>query len=117
MTQTQPIDLDLVDQIVNLIPNDKWDLVRQTVVEKIVDNMPSEILQKLTGSCDDFDQAEERLSNFYADETHEVIIDFINIIGLETSIQILDNLNLISNVSSTAPTEVPAMQGGQTQNN
>jgi len=81
------------------------------------DKKRQNVLQKLTGSCDDFDQAEERLNNFYEDETHEVIIDFINIIGLETSIQILDNLNLISNVLSPDPTEMPAMQGGQTQNN
>jgi hypothetical protein len=52
------IDLDLVDQTIALIPDQAWTQVRQVIVTSLVDNMPGSVIERLTGSYDAFDQAE-----------------------------------------------------------
>jgi hypothetical protein len=56
------IDLDLVDKTIALIPENAWIQVRQAIVTALVDNMPGFALEKLTGTYDDFDRAEEILN-------------------------------------------------------
>jgi len=117
MTQAELIDLDLVDKVVAHIPTDKWDQVRQAVVERIIDNMPGTIIQKITGSYDDFDKAEQTLNNFYANETNELIVDAFRIIGLEETIYLLDSLQLTEDVPASHPAPVPELQGEGAENN
>lgn len=117
MTQAELIDLDLVDKVVAHIPTDKWDEVRRAVVERIIDNMPGTIIQKITGSYDDFDQAEQTLNNFYANETNELIVDAFRIIGVEETIYLLDSLQLTEDVPASDPASVSELQGEGAEDN
>ena len=95
-SQNEPIDLDLVDNVVKLIPEVTWPAVIQAVVANIVDNMPSEVVYKLTGEYDYFDKAEEIVLNYYnaPDRTKDLIIDSFKILGVENTIYLLDSLQL-----------------------
>lgn len=41
----ESVDLDLVNKTIDLIPKQGWFLVRQTIIEAFVDNMPGAIMQ------------------------------------------------------------------------
>ena len=71
------IDLDLVDKTIALIPENAWIQVRQAIVTALVDNMPGFALEKLTGTYDDFDRAEEILYDYYQlpDLKQDLIVD------------------------------------------
>ena len=97
--QSQPnlVDLDLVDKVVELIPPITWDSVITGIITQIVDGMPSDILQKLTGSFDDFDRAEQILHDYYRSEdkdNKELIIDAFKMLGAENTLYFLDSLQL-----------------------
>ena len=64
MTSSTPIDLDLIDQIVDHIPDWAWGPVCETLVPAIVDCMTSDVLERLTGQYDNFDRAEEILFDY-----------------------------------------------------
>lgn len=93
---TETIDLDLVNQIMAYIPQWTWPLVKDALIEKIVDSMPWEVLQKLTGDPDNFDRAEEILHDHYVmpDSGFELLLDSIQILGLEYVVAVLDAMEL-----------------------
>jgi hypothetical protein len=95
MTQDY-VDLDLVAKTIDLIPDHCWEQVKQSIVTCLVDNMPGSIIQKLTGSYTDFDNAEAILFNYYElpDCKEELITDAFKIIGLVNSLELLNSLNL-----------------------
>lgn len=96
-SQGNLIDLDLVDKVVELIPPITWDNVITGIVAQLVDNMSSDVLQRLTGSFDDFDKAEHILHCYYTDDTREnkeLIIDAFKILGAENTLYFLDSLQL-----------------------
>ena len=117
------IDLDLVDKTVALIPPNAWKHVRQVIVTALVDNMPGSVVERLTGSYDAFDQAEEFLFDYYQlpEKQDELIIDAFKIMGAINVLELLDSAQLDQfikdGIPSTDPTQVSAMQGGQTQDN
>jgi len=123
MTKTELIDLDLVDKTVALIPPNAWEHARQVIVTALVDNMPGSVVERLTGSYDAFDQAEEFLFDYYQlpEKQDELIIDAFKIMGAINALELLDSAQLDQfikdGIPSTDPTQVPAMQGGQTQDN
>lgn len=90
------VDLDLVDQTIALIPEHCWTQVRQAIVTSLVDNMPGSVVQKLTGSYDDFDRAEEILYNYYEVPKcqQELIVDAFKIMGAVNCLELLSSLNL-----------------------
>ena len=93
------IDLDLVDAIVNAIPPHTWPEVKSTIVANFVDAMSGDVLQRLTGSRDGFELAEEILENYYVvtddpDMQHELITDAIKILGTEPLTYLLDSMQL-----------------------
>jgi len=97
--ESQPnlVDLDLVDKVMELIPPITWDSVLTGIITQIVDNMPSDILEKLTGSFDDFDKAEQILHDYYTSDTREnkeLIIDAFKMLGVEHTLYFLDSLQL-----------------------
>lgn len=96
MTETQSIDLDLVDKTIALIPEQAWTHVRQVIVTALVDNMPGSVIERLTGSYDDFDQAEQCLFAFYQlpDKQHELIIDAFKIMGAINCLELLNSAEL-----------------------
>lgn len=91
-----PIDLNLVEQVIERIPEWTWQSVKDAIVTNIVDEMPSAVLEQLTGSPDDFDKAEEILNDYYAipDLKKELIVDAFKIIGDENTLYLLDSLQL-----------------------
>ena len=90
------IDLDLVDKTVALIPPNAWEQVRQVIVTTLVDNMPGSVVERLTGSYDAFDQAEECLFNYYQlpEKQDELIIDAFKIMGAINCLELLNSLDL-----------------------
>ena len=119
MTQTQLVDLDLVDQTTALIPTQAWSHVRQLIVTALVDNMSGSVLERLTGSYDGFEQAEQRLFDYYQlpDKQDELIIDAFKIMGAVNTLELLDSAQLQqfnTNVSTSNPSSVSTMQGEQT---
>ena len=95
-SHSQPIDLNLVEEVCNRIPDSTWTAVRDAIVGNIVDNMPSDVLLKLTGKPDDFDRAEEIVMDYYRipDRQQELIIDSFKILGPENTLYLLDSLQL-----------------------
>jgi hypothetical protein len=90
------VDLELVDQTIALIPEQAWTQVRQAIVTALVDNMPGAVVERLTGSYDDFDRAEEILYDYYQlpELQHELIVDAFKIMGAVNCIELLHSLNL-----------------------
>lgn len=96
MTQTELIDLDLVDKTVALIPPNAWEHARQVIVTALVDNMPGSVVERLTGSYDAFDQAEEFLFDYYQlpEKQDELIIDAFKIMGAINVLELLNSAQL-----------------------
>lgn len=96
ITPSTPIDLKLAEEVIERIPAHTWSDVCNTIITNIVDEMPSAILEHLTGSKDDFVCAEEILRNYYVmpDLKQELIIDAFKILGEENTLYILDALKL-----------------------
>lgn len=101
------IDLDLVDKTIALIPEQAWTQVRQAIVTSLVDNMPGAVVEKLTGSYTDFDQAENVLYDYYELPKcqQELIEDAFKIMGAVNCLELLNSLNLSKEdgVSETDP--------------
>lgn len=96
MTDSTPIDLNLIDQIVEHIPDWTWDAVCHALVPAIVDNMPGSVIERLTGQYDNFDRAEEILFDHYKplDKKHSLIVDCFKLVTPHVTVDILDNLHL-----------------------
>jgi hypothetical protein len=96
MTQTNSIDLDLVDQVIALVPDQAWTHLRQVIVTTLVDNMPGSVLQRLTGTYDDFDQAEKILLDYYKIPSmqKELIVDLFKIMGSVDALEFLNSVQL-----------------------
>lgn len=96
ISPSTPIDLNLVDQVVERIPEHTWEVVRKSIVETLVDMMPSDILERLTGKLDDFDRAEEILFDYYElpERKRDLICDAFKIMGEEDTLYRLDSLEL-----------------------
>lgn len=94
--KSQPIDIDLTQAVIQRIPTWTWTNVCDRIVEMLVDNMPSDVLLKLTGSSDDFDKAEAILKAFYQNggNQEELINDAFHIFGTEEVLYALDALQL-----------------------
>ena len=99
MNNTTPddcIDLDLVDKVIALIPDNTWNVVVPGLVDALIDAMPSDVLIKLTGDINGFDRAEEILMSYYnePDQTQSIIADTFRILGDETTLYLLEAMHL-----------------------
>lgn len=92
----QPIDEELVSQVVDRIPEWTWEFVYQALVTNIVDQMSSTVLERLTGDPQDTDRADEILGDYYRvfGTREELIADAFHIIGEEATLFLLDSLQL-----------------------
>jgi hypothetical protein len=90
------INLDLIDQVVDRIPEWTWHVVKDRLVTDLVDAMPTTVLERLTGSATDDDRAQEILDDYYAspDRNKDLIVDAFKIIGQEQTLYSLDSLQL-----------------------
>jgi hypothetical protein len=95
MTNSNMIDLNLVQQVVDRIPNHTWVDVRTAIITNVVDHMPDEVLERLTNDPHGYEEADEILSAYYTDERNfNLIEDAFNILGEETTLYLLDGLQL-----------------------
>jgi hypothetical protein len=86
---------DITQLIADVIPDEAWDKVRRAIVERIVDDMPSDIMLKLTNSVDDFDYAELFLNTHYKEVSNlQLIVDAFSLIGPEQTTDLLDSLDI-----------------------
>jgi hypothetical protein len=90
------INLDLIDQVVDRIPEWTWHVVKDRLVTDLVDAMPTAVLERLTGSATDDDRAQEILDDYYApsNRNKDLIVDSFRIIGEEQTLYSLDALQL-----------------------
>jgi len=88
---------DLIKQTVSLIPEHTWPVVADQLSARIVDTMPSEILEQLTGNPTGFEEAEKSLLNFYLqskEKREDLISDSFGFVGAEPILYYLDGLDL-----------------------
>lgn len=90
------INLDLVDDVVDRIPEWTWSVVKDRLVTDLVDSMPTTVLERLTGDPGGDDRAQEILDDYYAplDRNKDLIVDAFKIIGEEQTLYSLDSLQL-----------------------
>ena len=90
------IDLDLIDQVIDRIPEWTWSVVKNRLVTDLVDSMPTTVLERLTGNPTGDDRAQEILDDYYApsDRNKDLIVDSFRIIGEEQTLYSLDSLQL-----------------------
>jgi hypothetical protein len=89
---------DVTQLIVDCIPDSEWDRVCNAIVERIVDNMPAEVLFRLTNNVENFDLAEIILNSYYKEAPNiELIVDAFKFIGAEQTANLLDSLNIQQN--------------------
>lgn len=95
-TPNPEINLDLVNQICNNIPEWTWPVVKEQLVDALVDAMPTQILEQLTGDPTGDERALEILDDYYrSDETNkDLIIDAFQILGEDQTAYLLDALQL-----------------------
>jgi hypothetical protein len=96
-TSPEFIDLNLVDQIMEVIPPLTWPTVLDGVINQIIDAMPSDVLLRLTGDPIGFEEAERILFSYYAEperEKKDLILDAFRCIGEEQLCYFLDSLDL-----------------------
>ena len=90
------INLDLIDEVVDRIPEWTWSVVKDRLVTDLVDAMPTTVLERLTGNPGGDDRAQEILDDYYAssDRNKDLIVDSFRIIGEEQTLYSLDSLQL-----------------------
>ena len=90
------INLDLIDEVVDRIPEWTWSVVKNRLVTDLVDSMPTTILERLTGDPGGDDRAQEILDDYYAslNRNKDLIVDSFNILGEEQTLYSLDSLQL-----------------------
>ena len=90
------INLDLIDEVVDRIPEWTWSVVKDRLVTDLVDSMPTTVLERLTGDPGGDDRAQEILDDYYAspNRNKDLIVDSFRIIGEEQTLYSLDSLQL-----------------------
>ena len=88
---------ELIEQTVSLIPEHTWPVVADQLSARIVDTMPSEILEQLTGNPTGIEEAEKSLLNFYLqskEKREDLIADSFGFVGAESTLYFLEALEL-----------------------
>jgi len=94
--QLNEVNPELVDEIVNRIPEHTWDAVKTLLINHILDYMPSDILAELTGNRNGYEEAEVILYSYYTDpESNWLLIkDVIQLFGDESILTLLEGMQL-----------------------
>jgi len=90
------IALALVDEVVARIPEWAWPVVKDRLVNELLDAMPTFVIERLTGSPTNDDRAQEILDNYYkpAERNRNIIVDSFEILGEEQTLEFLEALQL-----------------------
>lgn len=95
-TQNKPIDLNLVDLVCEHIPAWTWPQVKEQLVDAIVTEMPTHVIEKLTGDPVNDEGALNVLDEYYKpdERNKDLIVDAFKILGEEQTAYLLDSLQL-----------------------
>jgi hypothetical protein len=90
------INLNLVHLVCDNIPDWTWTVVKEQLIDAMVDAMPTHILEKLTGDPTGDERALEILDDYYeSDELNkDLIVDAFKILGEDQTTYLLDALQL-----------------------
>ena len=98
MPKSKLIDQTLVDHVVDRINeyNWTWPIVKKKLIEMLVDSMPMNVLERITGDPQGFKEAENVLLNYYLpnDLNSKLIFDAFSIIGEQETLYALEGLKL-----------------------
>lgn len=98
MDKGRLIDQDLIDHVVDRINeyNWTWPIVKKKLIEMLVDSMPMDVLERITGDPQGFKEAENVLLNYYLpnDLNSKLIFDAFSIIGEQETLYALEGLKL-----------------------
>jgi hypothetical protein len=83
--EPDPVDMELVLKVINMVPRHTWPAVLNAAVTNIVDELPMETL---------FRMCELYLIDYYLQNPMEIIPDLMRIKGEEITLDILDSLEL-----------------------
>jgi hypothetical protein len=94
--QINEVNPELVDEIVKRIPEHTWEIVKILLINHILDQMPSDILEQLTGDPEGYEDAEFTLSDYYEDpKSYPLLIkDSIQLFGEESILIFLEGMQL-----------------------
>ena len=87
----------LIEDTISLIPEHTWPIVIDELSKKIVNVMPSDVIEELTGDQLAFDEAHKTLLSYYLDlknNRKKIIKDAFGFVGAVSILYYLDNLNL-----------------------
>ena len=95
-SQSKLIDLNLVDQIIDRIPEWTWPVVKNRLVNDLVNTMSTTVIERLTGDPTNDERAQEILDSYYEPNKRnkDLIVDSFRIIGEEQTLYSLDALQL-----------------------
>ena len=88
---------ELIQETISLIPEHTWPVVIDKLSARIVDAMPAEYLEKLTGDPIGFEKAEQILLNFYLqskEKREDLISDSFGFVGSVSTLYLLENMEL-----------------------
>jgi hypothetical protein len=90
------INLNLVDLVCDNIPDWTWTVVKEQLIDAMVDAMPTHILEKLTGDPTGDERALEILDDYYRSNelNKDLIVDAFKILGEDQTTYLLDALQL-----------------------
>jgi len=90
------INLNLVDLVCDNIPEWTWAVVKEQLIDAMVDTMPTHILEKLTGDPTGDERALEILDDYYESNelNKDLIVDAFKILGEDQTTYLLDALQL-----------------------
>ena len=91
------IDTSLVKETMELIPEHTWPVVIDELSIKIVNSMPPEYIERLTGDPINTKRAEEILLNFYLEseeKREDIICDAFGFVGAVKILLHLEELEL-----------------------
>jgi hypothetical protein len=90
------INLNLVDLVCENIPEWTWSVVKEQLIDAMVDAMPTHILEKLTGDPTGDERALEILDDYYKSNelNKDLIVDAFKILGEDQTTYLLDALQL-----------------------
>jgi hypothetical protein len=83
--EPDPVDMELVLKVIDMVPRHTWPAVLDAAVANIVDELPMETM---------FRMCEMYLTDYYLQNPMEIIPDLMRIKGEESALYILDSLQL-----------------------
>lgn len=83
--QPDPVDMDLVLKVIDMVPRHTWPAVLDAAVANIVDELPMETM---------FRMCELYLTDYYLQNPMEIIPDLFRIKGEKSALYLLDALQL-----------------------